>query len=94
MDATRLMVGGLAPEVDAAALRAAFEGFGTLIDATIQADAGTGRSRGFGFITFARGADAERALAALHGAPLAGRTLQVMQPVRTGRRTYRVPSGD
>ncbi|MCA9527011.1 MAG: hypothetical protein KC549_12035 [Myxococcales bacterium] len=90
MDATRLMVGGLAPEVDAAALRDAFAPYGPLLDAQIQQDATTGRSRGFGFVTFALAADAERARAALHGTRLAGRALQIMVPTASRRRTYRV----
>jgi RNA recognition motif-containing protein len=37
----------------------------------------TGRSRGFGFVTYVNDADAEKAMSAMNGAELDGRTLNV-----------------
>ena len=51
--ATKLFVGGLSWGTDDNGLRAAFEDFGEVVDAKVVTDRETGRSRGFGFVTFA-----------------------------------------
>lgn len=49
----KIFVGGLAPSVDEAALRAHFESFGPVEDAVVMYDHDNKRPRGFGFVTFA-----------------------------------------
>ncbi|MGB1748230.1 MAG: RNA-binding protein, partial [Dehalococcoidia bacterium] len=48
----KLFVGSLAWATDSAGLRAAFEKFGEIEEAQVVNDRETGRSRGFGFVTF------------------------------------------
>uniref|UniRef100_A0AAV2K3U2 RRM domain-containing protein n=1 Tax=Knipowitschia caucasica TaxID=637954 RepID=A0AAV2K3U2_KNICA len=49
----KLFIGGLSYETDEESLRAHFEKWGTLTDCVVMRDAGTKRSRGFGFVTYA-----------------------------------------
>ena len=48
-----------------------------MTDAVVVTDRETGRSRGFGFVTFANPNDARKALEAMNGAELDGRRLNV-----------------
>lgn len=73
----KLFVGGLSWGTDDQSLRAAFEKFGVVEDATVIADRDTGRSRGFGFVTFLDDSAAEAAISGMNGASLDGRTLNV-----------------
>ena len=73
----RLFVGGLSWNTDDDGLRAAFERFGALDDVKVITDRETGRSRGFGFVTFASTADAQAAMKEMDGAVVDGRTLKV-----------------
>eukprot|EP01054_Gregarina_sp_Poly1_P003719 Gregarina_sp_Poly_1__3718@NODE_209_length_11372_cov_428_789120_g186_i0_p4_GENE_NODE_209_length_11372_cov_428_789120_g186_i0NODE_209_length_11372_cov_428_789120_g186_i0_p4_ORF_typecomplete_len503_score73_26RRM_1/PF00076_22/2e18RRM_5/PF13893_6/0_00032Limkainb1/PF11608_8/0_0022Nup35_RRM_2/PF14605_6/0_01RNA_bind/PF08675_11/0_019RRM_7/PF16367_5/0_058_NODE_209_length_11372_cov_428_789120_g186_i0954911057 len=54
-----------------------FAQFGPILSARIATDKGSGRRRGFGFVSFAAVADAQRAVAALHGFSVAGKRLKV-----------------
>jgi cold-inducible RNA-binding protein len=76
MEENKIFVGGLAWATDDSGLRAAFEGFGEVTEAKVISDRDTGRSRGFGFVTFADGSAAKEALS-LNGTDLDGRTLRV-----------------
>ncbi len=73
----KLFVGGLSWGTDDDALRNAFSTFGDVTDAKVITDRETGRSRGFGFVTFAGDDEAETAIAKMNGAVLDGRTLNV-----------------
>jgi cold-inducible RNA-binding protein len=73
----KLFVGGLSWGTDDQSLRAAFEAHGTVTDAKVISDRDTGRSRGFGFVTFADASDASAAIAATDGTDLDGRTIRV-----------------
>ena len=70
----KLFVGGLAWATDDAGLRTAFEQFGEVTEAKVITDRDTGRSRGFGFVTYAEAADADSAIEQMNGASLDGRT--------------------
>jgi RNA recognition motif. (a.k.a. RRM, RBD, or RNP domain) len=74
---TKLFVGGLSSETTTEQLRAAFSRFGTITDVAVIPDRATGRSRGFGFVTFETAADAMEAVKTMNGAELDGRTLKV-----------------
>jgi RNA recognition motif-containing protein len=73
----KLFVGGLSWGNTTEDLRNAFGVFGAIEDATVILDRSTGRSRGFGFVTFANAADAVEAVKKMDGAQLDGRTLKV-----------------
>ena len=72
----KLFIGGLAWGTNEASLRAAFEKFGTVTDAVVILDRETGRSRGFGFVTFAEADAGSRALAEMNGFSLDGRAIR------------------
>jgi hypothetical protein len=74
---TKLFVGGLSWDTGDEQLREAFLRFGPLQEATIVTDRASGRSRGFGFVTFEKPIDAAAALKQMNGADLDGRTLRV-----------------
>lgn len=73
----KLFVGGLSWNTTADDLRAAFGNFGTLEEATVLMDRGTGRSRGFGFVTFSKPEEAAAAVEKMNGVTLDGRSLKV-----------------
>ena len=73
----KLFVGGLNWKTTDDGLRDAFERFGTITEAKVIMDRETGRSRGFGFITFADDASADDAKAEMDGTELEGRTIKV-----------------
>jgi hypothetical protein len=74
---TKVFVGGLSWDTNAETLRGAFSRFGSIIDVALIPDRNTGRSRGFGFVTFEKDVDAETAIKEMNGAELDGRTLRV-----------------
>jgi len=73
----RVFVGGLSWGTDSAGLRAAFEAYGEVEDAHVVTDRDTGRSRGFGFVTFTSAEAASEAIDAMNDAELDGRRLTV-----------------
>ncbi|MCA9609118.1 MAG: RNA-binding protein [Myxococcales bacterium] len=73
----KLFVGSLSWNTDDHGLHAAFEKFGEITDAKVITDRDSGRSRGFGFVTFADPRSAQRAADEMQGAMLDGRTLNV-----------------
>ncbi len=73
----KLFVGGLSWGTSDSGLHDAFAAYGEVTDAKVITDRETGRSRGFGFVTFTNGDDAQAALNAMNGAELDGRTLNV-----------------
>jgi RNA recognition motif-containing protein len=70
-----LYVGNLPYQTTADDLREAFAQYGTVTRSQVVSDRETGRSRGFGFVEMADGA--EEAIANLNGAQFQGRTLTV-----------------
>ena len=75
--AKKLFVGNLSWGVNSDQLRELFEQFGTVSDAVVLEERDTGRSRGFGFVTFDDDAAAEKAIEELHGSDLDGRDMVV-----------------
>lgn len=73
----KLFVGSLSWNTDDHGLQAAFERFGQITDAKVISDRDSGRSRGFGFVTFADASSAQAAVQEMNGAELDGRTLNV-----------------
>ncbi|XP_074556374.1 uncharacterized protein LOC141812226 [Curcuma longa] len=60
---TKVFVGGLAWETPTEELRRHFEPFGDILEAVIISDKATGRSKGYGFVTFRDPEAAQRAVA-------------------------------
>lgn len=93
MDENKIFVGGLSWGTDDAGLRAAFEGFGAITEAKVIQDRDTGRSRGFGFVTFADEESAAKCKEGMEGLDLDGRNLKVDYPReredRSGGGNYR-----
>ncbi|KAJ3416182.1 hypothetical protein HDV05_002827 [Chytridiales sp. JEL 0842] len=58
-------------------LRGAFSQFGEVTDAVVLRDRETGRSRGFGFVSFVNNQDAESAIASMNDQELDGRNVRV-----------------
>lgn len=73
----KLFVGGLSWGTTDDALREAFSRFGSIDDAVVIKDRDTGRSRGFGFVTFSADDAAQAAMDEMNGATLDGRSLRV-----------------
>jgi RNA recognition motif-containing protein len=75
--AKKLYVGGLSYNTTEATLRDTFAAVGTVETATIIMDKMTGRSKGFGFVEMATEEEAKKAIEAINGKELDGRTLTV-----------------
>lgn len=73
----KLFVGGLSWDTDDRSLNKAFSEHGDVKEATVITDRDTGRSRGFGFVTFASSNGASEAMRALDGQELDGRAIRV-----------------
>jgi cold-inducible RNA-binding protein len=73
----KLFVGSLSWGVNDDALKSAFGVHGEISEAVVINDRDTGRSRGFGFVTFEDDDAADKAVAALNGTELDGRTIRV-----------------
>ena len=72
-----MFVGSLSWDTNDDRLHEAFSPFGEITEATVVSDRDTGRSRGFGFVTFSDDEGADKAVAALNGTELDGRTIKV-----------------
>jgi RNA recognition motif-containing protein len=74
---TKLFVGNLSFNTTENDLQDAFAAHGTVTEANLMMDRATGQPRGFGFITMSSPEEAQKAIEALNGANLDGRTLTV-----------------
>ncbi|MCP5144268.1 MAG: RNA-binding protein [Gammaproteobacteria bacterium] len=72
-----IYVGNLPFSIRDEQLLAAFASYGTVKSAQVIVDKRSRRSRGYGFVEMADDAEAEKAIAALNGSELDGRTLRV-----------------
>ena len=73
----KLYVGGLPYSTTEDALEQLFSEHGTVESAKVITDRDTGRSRGFGFVEMESAGEAQKAISALNGTDLDGRTLTV-----------------
>jgi len=77
---SKLYVGNLSYSATEETLRAAFSADGrTVTEVAVITDRATGQPRGFAFVQMGSDADAQAAIAALHGRELDGRTLNVSE---------------
>lgn len=72
-----LYVGNLPHTTTETELRSLFEAHGAVEKITLVTDRDTGRSRGFGFVEMSNASEADKAVAALNGSDLGGRTLTI-----------------
>ncbi|KNE67828.1 hypothetical protein AMAG_12545 [Allomyces macrogynus ATCC 38327] len=73
----KLFIGGLSYDTTTESLREYFEQHGTVEDAIVITDRETGRSRGFGFVTFSTEDEANTAVQETNETELDGRTIRV-----------------
>ncbi len=72
-----IFVGNLNFNTSEDELRQIFEPYGQVDRVSILTDRDTGRSRGFGFVEMASNEDGDKAITALNGSQIGGRTLNV-----------------
>ena len=77
MDKKKLYVGNLPWSMSGDSLKDLFSQFGEIVEAIIISDRMSGRSKGFGFVTFANEADAEKAVVEMHEKEIEGRKIVV-----------------
>jgi RNA recognition motif-containing protein len=77
MDKKKLYVGNLPWSIEDAALKDLFASYGEVVEAVIIKDKYSGRSKGFGFVTFATEEAAAAAEAAMNGKDMEGRAMVV-----------------
>ncbi|MGH7771761.1 MAG: RNA recognition motif domain-containing protein [Candidatus Binatia bacterium] len=82
----KLYVGGLPYSVTEGRLQEIFSAHGTVETAKVISDKFTGQSRGFGFVEMSSGGEAQKAIEALNGTQLDGRTLVVNEAKPMERR--------
>jgi len=73
----RLYVGSLHFNINEEMLRGIFEPFGSIQSITLMMDYETGRSKGYGFVTYEKAEDAKKAMEQMNGFELAGRPMKV-----------------
>ena len=74
---SKLYVGNLSFDTNDQELEQAFSEYGEVVSAVVVKDRHTDRSRGFGFVEFAKEEDAQTAKEAMNGKELGGRSLKV-----------------
>jgi cold-inducible RNA-binding protein len=74
---TKLFVGNLSFNTTENDLQDAFAAHGTVTEANLMMDRATGRPRGFAFVTMGSPEEAQKAIEAMNGANLDGRSLTV-----------------
>ncbi|CAE6389654.1 unnamed protein product [Rhizoctonia solani] len=74
---TKIYVGNLSWNTNDDTLRTAFQDFGPVLDSIVMRDRETGRSRGFGFVTFGTEAEAQQAMNQMNEQELDGRRIKV-----------------
>ncbi|HEY2016841.1 MAG TPA: hypothetical protein VGH38_25225, partial [Bryobacteraceae bacterium] len=76
-DMKNIFVGNLSFSATEAMVRSLFEKYGPIDQINIVTDRDSGQPKGFGFVEMTNDADAAKAIAALNGYDLEGRTLTV-----------------
>jgi RNA recognition motif-containing protein len=85
---TKLYVGSLPYSTTDQQLSEVFSQYGTVQSAKVITDRYTGQSRGFGFVEMATNEEAQKAIAALNGTNLGGRTLVVNEARPQEKRSF------
>ena len=77
--AKKLYAGNLSYNISEEELKNVFTPFGEVLSVKIITDAGTGRSKGFGFVEMANDEDADKAIAGLNGTNVMDRAINVSE---------------
>ena len=73
----KIYVGNLSFQIDRAKLLELFESFGEVEEAVVISDKFSGRSKGFGFVTFKEDEAGQKAVAEMNDKEVEGRNLKV-----------------
>ncbi len=76
MDTNKLFIGSLPWSINSDTLRELFAQYGEITEAVVIMDRMSGKSKGFGFVTFAKAEDMQKALE-MDGKEVEGRTIVV-----------------
>lgn len=76
---TKVYVGNLPYTVDGEKLKEIFSEFGEVSEATVITDKYSGRSKGFGFVTFSDEGAAKQAISEMNEKEMEGRKLKVSE---------------
>lgn len=90
---SKLFIGGLAWGTTEETLEELFSTYGEIVEVNIVRDRESGRSRGFGFVQFSTEENAQKAMDALNGTEVEGRTIRVdfakeRKPRKSGGGSY------
>jgi RNA recognition motif-containing protein len=88
-----IFVGNLDFAATEGSIRALFEAHGAVDRVSLVTDRDTGRPRGFAFVEMPDSAEADRAIAALNGTEMGGRTLNINEARPKGEGGGRGGSG-
>jgi len=91
----KVYVGNLPFTVNSEKLKEMFSSYGEISEATVISDKFSGRSKGFGFVTFSDDAAADKAISEMNQKDLEGRKLTVNEakPFEPGSRPPRREGG-
>ncbi|XP_068653306.1 31 kDa ribonucleoprotein, chloroplastic [Aristolochia californica] len=84
----RVHVGNLPWNVDESALESLFGEQGNVVEARVIYDRDSGRSRGFGFVSYNTAGEANSAISSLNGVELSGRSIKVTMAESRPRRQF------
>lgn len=92
----KVYVGNLPFSFGSEKLKEIFSSYGEIEEAIVISDKFSGRSKGFGFVTFSKDEDAKKAIAEMNEKEVEGRSLKVNEakpmedrpPRREGRRNF------
>ncbi|XP_039042160.1 RNA-binding protein CP29B, chloroplastic-like isoform X1 [Hibiscus syriacus] len=87
-NSNRVYVGNLSWGVDDMALENLFSEQGSVVEAKVVYDRESGRSRGFGFVTYNSSEEVDRAVRSLNGSDLDGRPIRVTVAESRPRREF------
>lgn len=90
----KLYIGNLPFSFTKDDLMDAFSQFGDITEATVISDKYSGRSKGFGFVTFAEDSAADKAVAEMDGKQVGGREIRVSEAKPMEPREPRAPRGE
>jgi len=90
----KIYVGNLPFSVTLDRLKELFSPYGQIEDAIVMVDKFTGRSRGFGFVTFVDDSDADKALVEMNNKNVEGRELKVNEARPLEERTKEEPKAE
>jgi RNA recognition motif-containing protein len=85
----KLYVGNLSYKVTEEDLKDLFKEFETVTEVNVITDRATGRSRGFGFVEFSSGDDADKAIESLNGKMFQDREIAVNEARPRKKREFR-----